>query len=130
MDKEELQGRTLKFAVDARSLALQVMAMPGGRGTAEQLLNASSSVGANYRSACRGRSRSEFIAKLGVAVEEADECVYWLELIRDSQLLPANGVETLLDEACQLRAILAASYGTARANHQRSKRRHSHRPNR
>lgn len=116
MDKEELQQRSLKFAVDVRLLALHVMQSPGGRVTAEQILASSASVGANYRGACRGRSRAEFIAKLGVVVEECDETVYWLQYIRDSGLAPTSAVTVLLDEAEQLRAIFAASYGTARHN--------------
>lgn len=75
MDKEELQQRSLKFAVDVQRLAVKLIAVPTARGTANQLLDASQSVAANYRAACRGRSRAEFIAKLGVVVEECDESV-------------------------------------------------------
>ena len=71
------------------------------------------SVGANYRSACRARSRAEFAAKLGVAVEEADESLYWLELVRDSKLLPENKLSLLLKEAEELTAILASGRKSA-----------------
>ncbi|MEO8680369.1 MAG: four helix bundle protein [Vicinamibacterales bacterium] len=87
----------------------------------DQLLDCSSSVGANYRGACRGRSRAEFIAKLGVAVEEIDESVYWLEFLLKAGAATAEGVAPHIDEAQQLRAILAKSYGTAKANHERDK---------
>ena len=119
MNKEELQERSLKFATEVRQLSMKVRLLPGGRGTADQLLNCATSVGANYRSACRARSRAEFIAKLGIVVEECDESVYWLEFIERGGLLPASEVARSLDEARQLRAIFAASYGTARANHRR-----------
>ena len=68
--------------------------------------------------ACRARSRAEFVSKLGLVVEEIDEAVYWLELITRSGLTGPADLEGLLDEAQQLRAIFAASYGTARKNHQ------------
>ncbi|HYE87024.1 MAG TPA: four helix bundle protein, partial [Vicinamibacterales bacterium] len=97
-------------------IARGLMRLPTGRGTAMQLLSASQSVAANYRAACRGRSRAEFIAKLGTVVEEADESVMWLELIQASKLLTTPDVVKLLDEAQQLRAIFAASLGTARRN--------------
>ncbi|MDP2391153.1 MAG: four helix bundle protein, partial [Acidobacteriota bacterium] len=76
------------------------------------------SVGANYRAACRARSRAEFVAKLGLVVEEIDEAVYWLELLTRGGLAVPATLEGLLDEAQQLRAIFAASYGTARKNYQ------------
>ena len=72
---------------------------------------------ANYRAACRGRSRREFIAKLGVAVEEADETVFWLELIERTGLSPSAALKTVRGEAQELRAILARSHRTARQNH-------------
>ena len=67
------------------------------------------SVGANYRAVCRGRSRADFIAKLGIVLEEADESTFWLELIIDSKLLKRKLVEPLLTEANELTAIFAAS---------------------
>ena len=73
-------------------------------------------MGANYRSACRGRSKAEFIAKLGIEVEEADESTYWLELVIEGKLLPNRGVVPLLDEANELTAILVASMQTSKAN--------------
>jgi len=120
MTKDELQARSLDFAVEVRRLTLVVRDCPGGRGPADQLLDCATSVGANYRAACRARSRAEFIAKLGIVVEESDETVYWLEFIRRSGMSPLVESERCLDEAKQLRAIFASSYGTARANHRRS----------
>ena len=117
MDKEELQQRSRTFAVQIRHLCERLMQKPTGRQAANQLLDAATSTAANYRSACRGRSRAEFIAKLGVVVEECDESVHWLEYIEESGLMPAGEIADHLDEAKQLRAIFAASYGTARRNH-------------
>lgn len=124
MDKEELQERSLAFAVDIKTKVCDLLnTNPAARETSSQLLDCSTSMAANYRAACRGRSRAEFISKLGTVVEESDESVYWLEFIDRSGLLPAGDVAALLDEAQQLRAIFAKSYGTARANHQQQKRR-------
>ena len=122
MTKDELQARTLAFGTAIRHLCLRVRNQPDGRNIATQLLDCATSVGANYRSACRGRSRAEFIAKLGVVVEESDEAVYWLELIGKSGLLSEPDVAELLDEAKQLRAMFATSYGTARSNHKQNQR--------
>ncbi len=83
-----------------------------GRAISNQLVRAATSVGANYRSACQARSRAEFAAKLGVAVE-ADESLYWLELIRDGKLVSENKLLLLLKEANELTAILASGRKSA-----------------
>ena len=121
MTKEELQERSLTFAVNVRPVAKQMMAVADLTETGQQLIKCSASMAANYRAACRARSRAEFIAKLGTVNEESDETVYWLEYVARTGL-PFKGLGDLLDEAQQLRAIFAASYGTARANYQRRPR--------
>lgn len=73
------------------------------------MLRAATSVGANYRSACRGRSKAEFIYKLGNVGEEADECAFWLELIVESGLLTKERVADAMKEANELTAIMSAS---------------------
>lgn len=118
MDKDELQRRSLAFAVAVTRLTHTMRENPNSRAPADQLSRSATSVGANYRAACRARSRAEFIAKLGTVVEEIDETVYWLELVTRGRLVVSDDVEGLLDEAQQLRAIFAASYGTARRNHE------------
>lgn len=123
MDKHELQQRSLKFAVDIQALAARVRPMAGGRNAADQLNDSAASAAANYRAACRARSRAEFIAKLGTVVEESDEAVYWLEYIEQTHLLRPTELTVCLDEARQLRAIFAASYGTARGNYNAGSRR-------
>ncbi len=114
MDKRELQNRTKQFAL--RTAA--------GRAISSQLVRAANPVGANYRSACRARSRAEFAGKFGVAVEEADESLYWLELVRDGKLVPQDKPSLLLKEADELTAILASgrksTANTSNLKHQTS----------
>lgn len=87
-----------------------------GRILGRQLLRSATSVGANYRATCRARSKAEFVAKMGIVVEEADETVYWLELLEGAGLLGKGGWAVVISEAQQLLAIFAASLRTARAN--------------
>ncbi len=82
----------------------------------KQVLRAGTSVAANYRAVCRARSRAEFISKVGVTVEEADETVFWLELLVETGIVPKEQMQSLLAEANELLAILAASQRTARAS--------------
>ena len=113
MNEQELLQRTKRFALRVIKL---VGALPGsiaGRKIGDQLLRAGTSVGANYRAACRGRSKAEFIAKLGLVEEEADESAYWMELIMEGGLLKATRVRALHDESEELRNIMARSLLTA-----------------
>ncbi len=114
MNQDEFKRRTRQFALRAIKL---VEALPKGR-TADvigrQLLRSATSVGANYRASCRARSTAEFLSKMGIVEEEADECVYWLELIADSELLPVSRLQEILDEANQIVAMTVASIKTAR----------------
>jgi four helix bundle protein len=119
MDRRELEARTAALAAALFSLANASRDKPGGRTPADQLLDCATAVGATYRASARARSRAEFIAKLGVVNEEADEVVYWLEFFRSTRLADASKVEDLLLEAKQLRAIFAASCRTAKRNHRR-----------
>ena len=84
-----------------------------GRVIANQLMKSGSSVGANYRAVCRARSGKDFINKLGVVIEEADESAFWLEVIGEGEVLPAIRVEALLQEANELVAIVTAARRTA-----------------
>jgi four helix bundle protein len=119
MDRVELEARAAAFAVRAFELTKAVREQPGGRRPADQLLDCATSVGANYRASARARSRDEFIAKLGIANEEADETVYWLQFFQSTRLGEPATVASMLTEAKELRAIIAASYRTARRNHRR-----------
>jgi four helix bundle protein len=84
----------------------------------KQILRSGTSVGANYRSACRGRSEADFIAKMGIVEEEADETMYWLELLIESQIVKPELLADLYKEATELTAIFTASTRTARKNKQ------------
>jgi len=116
VDKQELQRRTKQFALRVFKLVDALPHTPAGRAVASQLVRSATSVGANYRAACRARSRAEFAAKLGTVLEEADENLYWLELIRDGELMPDSKVSLLLTEADELTAILAAGRKSAASN--------------
>jgi len=80
-----------------------------GRIIGNQLIRAGTSVGANYRAACRARSKAEFAAKLGIVEEEADESAYWMELIAEGGLLGEDSVRALISEADEIVAIMVAS---------------------
>lgn len=115
MDKREPQDRTKQFALRVLKLVDALPRTVAGRAISGQLIRAATAVGANYRSACRARSRAEFTAKLGIALEEADESLYWLELVRDGKILPESKVSLLLNEANELTAILASGRKSAAA---------------
>ena len=113
MDAEDLKKRTKRFALRILKLVAALPDTVQGRTVGGQLVRAGTSVGSNYRAACRGRSRAEFIAKVGVVLEEADESAFWLELIIEGQLLKTVLVQPLLDEANELICIMASSRITA-----------------
>jgi len=81
---------------------------------ANQILRSATSMAANYRAVGRARSKAEFLSKLGIVVEEADETVFWLEMLADSGIVPANKMSDVLDEANQLMLIFSASRRTAK----------------
>ena len=116
MSKAELLTRTKAFGLRILKLVDHLPRSTSGRAIGSQLVRSGTSVGANYRAACRSRSRAEFAAKLGVVAEEADETVYWLEVIRDGNLLPAKKLTELLKEADELTAIFTAGRRTSSRN--------------
>src|SRR5215211_7681179 len=116
MNREELKKRTKQFALRVMRLVDALPKSIKGRALASQMVRSGTSVAANYRAACRGRSRAEFIAKIGLVEEEADETALWLELVISDELLSKKKVQPLLDEANELVAIMAASYISAREN--------------
>lgn len=122
MDAEDLKKRTKLFALRVLKLAAALPNSIEGRAIRGQLVRAGTSVGANYRASCRSRSRAEFIAKIGVVIEEADESAYWLELIIDGGLMSAVRVTPLLDEAGELTKIMTQSRVTALAGSLNKKR--------
>jgi len=114
MEQNYLKERTKSFALEIIKL---VESLPKGR-TADvigrQLLDAGTSVGANYRAACRARSPADFISKMGIVEEEADETIYWMELLIEAKLLQENDISHLLREANQILAMTVSSIKTAR----------------
>ena len=109
MTETEMKQRTKAFALRVIKLSNSVSNSLVGRRLGDQLLRAGTSVAANYRAACRARSKPEFISKLGIAEEEADESVLWIELLIESGIVPQKKLAKLLDEANQLTAIIVAS---------------------
>ncbi|PIR95976.1 MAG: four helix bundle protein [Candidatus Doudnabacteria bacterium CG10_big_fil_rev_8_21_14_0_10_42_18] len=116
MDKAELKRRTKYFALRAIKLVQALPKNPVGFVIGKQLLRSATSVAANYRAACRARSKIEFVAKLGIVVEEADESAFWLELIIESNLMKPRLVEPLLKEANEITAIMFSTRNTASKN--------------
>ena len=118
MDEKELKQRTKQFALRVMKLVGSLPKSTEARVVGSQLMRCGTSVGANYRAACRGRSKAEFIAKLGIVEEEADESAFWMELIIEGRLMEAELVKPLLQEADELTAIMAASRKSASAHKQ------------
>ena len=109
----ELQQRTKDFALRVLNLIEHLPNTIGGRVLANQLARSATSVGANYRAACRARSRAEFASKLGTVAEEADESLYWLELIQVGDFVPEKRIASLVSEADELTAIFTSGHRSA-----------------
>jgi four helix bundle protein len=116
MDRKELQQRTKKFHVDVIKLCSDFPRNAAGFETAKQLIRAAGSVGANYRATVRAKSNADFIYKIEIVLEEADESHYWLEVIKEAEIKVGSEVDRLINEANQLTAIFAATDKTAKAN--------------
>jgi four helix bundle protein len=113
---EQLRDRTKKFAVRIVRLFQALPKSTEAQVMGKQLLRSGTSVAANYRAVCRARSKAEFIARIGVVAEEADESVLWLELLEETQILTSRQLEEISTEARELAAIFSASVKTARNN--------------
>jgi four helix bundle protein len=114
MKKEELKNRTKRFALMIIKLVDDLPNTKAGNTVGNQIIRAGTSVGANYRAACRARSNADFISKITIVEEECDESLFWLELILESKLLKKERLTDLLKEADELTAIFTASGKTAR----------------
>ncbi len=114
MTGDELKKRTRAFALRVIKMC---EALPKGR-TADvigrQLLRCATSVGANYRAACRAKSKADFVAKMGIVEEECDECLYWMDLLVDAGLVKQQRLSELVREANELLSITVTSIKTAR----------------
>jgi four helix bundle protein len=117
LDKAEvMRGRTKQFAIRIVAVVQSLPRSREGDLVGKQLLRSGTAVAANYRSVCRARSKAEFVSKMSIVVEEADETVFWLELLTDTGMVSAGKLELLLKEANELLAICAASLRTAKQN--------------
>lgn len=114
MTPDELKARTKAFSLRIFKLADMIPRSPAGQIISKQILRSATSVGANYRAACRAQSRPDFAAKLAVVAEEADETLYWLELLGESGLIKPERLNALIRETGELVAIVTASRKTAR----------------
>jgi four helix bundle protein len=116
MTPDEMKTRTKQFALGVITLANALPQSDVARVIKNQILRSGTSVGANYRAACRAKSTADFISKMGTVEEEADETMYWMELIVEAGLLSNNPVSALYREADEILAIVVASIKTARSS--------------
>jgi four helix bundle protein len=118
---DDLRERTLRYALRILSYCRQLPDTSEVRELGKQLLHAGMGVAGNYRSACRGRSDREFVAKLGVSVDEAEESVLWLMVVLRSGIRGDGETKDLLREGTEIRAILSRSHKTARENRRKAR---------
>jgi len=121
MYNTDLKDRTKKFALRIIKLVDSLPNTKTSGAIGNQLLRLATSVGANYRAACRARSRADFISKVTIVEEEADESQYWREILEESGLMPHVKISELLKESAELTAIFTSSGKTAKQNKSFSK---------
>jgi len=122
MDKVELQKRTQKFAVNIIKFTETLPNRRAINVLSNQLLRSSTSIGTNYRAACKGKSPADFINKIVISEEEADESIYWLDLMIESELVDSAHLAPLKKEATELTAIFTAIGKTAKENQKNKKK--------
>jgi four helix bundle protein len=115
-NEPDLKKRTKAFALRILKLVDALPKTTAGRALASQIVRSGTSIAANYRAACRAKSTADFIAKMGIVEEEADETLFWLELLEESDLVLAAKLTAIKQEADELIAITVASIKTARRN--------------
>ena len=120
MDEETFKQRTKGFALAVIRLVETLPRSRAAEVLGRQLLRAGTSVGANYRAACRGKSAADVVAKLSIVEEEADESIYWIELLVEAGAVAPNGAEALKKEANELLAMTVASIKTLRSRNLRA----------
>jgi four helix bundle protein len=114
MNQEQMKVRTKEFAKQVISLCRQLPGTQEGRLVGGQFFRSGTSVGANYRAACRARSKADFIAKLGLVLEETDESLYWLEILAENRIVNSDLLVSITNEAKELMAIFVSSLNTAK----------------
>lgn len=110
----DLKMRTKEFAVQIIRLFRTLPRSEEARVVGKQMLRSATSVGANYRAACRSRSKAEFVSKISIVLEEADETIFWLELLSHAEIISAMRTEGLLREANELTSIFVSSLRTSK----------------
>jgi four helix bundle protein len=115
---DELRQRTKKFAIRIANLFRSLPRSPDAQTLGRQILRSGTSVAANYRAVCRARSKAEFTSKMGIVVEEADETVFWLEVLAESGVVRVQRAADLQREANELLAIFSASLRTSKRGFQ------------
>ena len=121
MTKDEIKIRTKQFALKVIELIEDIPKTNVGNVITRQIIRSGTSVAANYRAACRAKSNADFVYKITIVEEECDETLFWLELMKEANLLKGEKLETLLKEADELTAIFTASGKTAKQNNPKSK---------
>jgi four helix bundle protein len=116
MNEIQLKSRTKKFAKDIILFCRRLPTNREGRLIGNQLFRSGTSVAANYRAACRGRSKAEFISKLAIVEEEADETMFWLELIKELKIVDDPFIDDLIKESDEIVAIIVSSIKTVKKN--------------
>lgn len=121
MTKEELKNRTQTFHIAVIKACEQLPRNAAGFEMAKQVIRSAGSVGANYRAACRGKSTADFICKIEIVIEEADESMYWIEVCEKAKLLPDTLTKILIKEANELVSIFVATVKTSKNNRDHKK---------
>ena len=116
MQAQDMKTRTRAFALRVIRLAESLPRTPAANVIRNQILRCGSSVGANYRAACRARSKPDFVSKMGIVEEEADETIYWMELLIDAEIVKKSRIADLMNEANEIVAIVVASIRTSKSS--------------
>jgi four helix bundle protein len=119
MNPDEMKSRTKEFAKEIVELCRKLPNNREGRLIGNQVFKSGTSIAANYRAACRGRSKAEFVSKLGIVLEEGDETLFWLELIWEMDICRENVVPSLMKECDEIVAIVVSSIKTAKQERSR-----------
>jgi len=116
MDRSDMNKRTMKMALEVIKLTKLFPISQESKVIAYQIIKSSTSTAANYRSAGRGKSLKDFISKLGIAEEECDETIFWLEMILEASLASPEPTQAIKNEASEILAIIVSSIKTAKSN--------------
>jgi len=115
MNQEQMRNRTKEFAKQIIILCRELPENREGRLIGDQIFRSGTSVGSNYRAVCRARSKADFIAKIGLVLEQTDETLYWLELIDETKIMKNGAPKEIKKEANELVAIFVSTLNKARA---------------